>query len=134
MVLDSEVRPLRDSGHNLCLGMAKQETLDRFCFAPVSIERRRSRRLPYSGEARIACYDGHSFPDESAFWNVVCRDLSQGGVSFFSTRKPPRSTIVISLPGATQCVVAARIVHCSGVVLNPQRQYLVGCEFTDRLA
>lgn len=99
-------------------------------------ERRRSKRMPYSCTAYVAGHRGHSLPDDTAFWKVQCRTLSQRGASFYSTRRPPHELIVISLPtsGQSNIFMSARVAHCRPVPYNGGIAYLVGCEFLERLA
>lgn len=98
-------------------------------------ERRQSKRMSYACAAMVANYHAPDVPTKDAFWTVRCRDLSRGGVSFYSPVKPASSTMVISL-GSSQtlsCLLACRVVYCAYVGDQGQPHYLVGCEFMERL-
>lgn len=123
--------------------------------SPVSgQERRDSPRHPFRVLQWIAPYDGSGFPDESKFFPVRCRDLSQSGFSFVVSEKPDFPTLVVSLGEAPkQTNLTAEIVRCHRVRLlggghiemaddaegdgdaNDEGgpTFLVGCRFTGRL-
>lgn len=98
-------------------------------------ERRRTKRLPYASLGMVAPYDGLDMPPDNLFWIIQCRDLSRGGVGFYSPIKPSTPNLVVSLGvvGGVSCVIACRVVHCSQVYTQGASQYLVGCEFLQRL-
>ena len=99
-------------------------------------ERRQSKRMSYSCAAMVANYRPPEVPPKDSFWTVRCRDLSRGGVSFYSPIKPSSSTLVVSLGSSEtlSCLLACRVVYCAYVGDHGQPRYLVGCEFTDRLS
>jgi len=98
-------------------------------------ERRQSRRMPYACTGMVAAYLPPDIPPREAFWTVRCRDLSRGGVSFYSPIKPSSASLVISLGSmeTLSCLLACRVVYCAYVGNQGQPQYLVGCEFIERL-
>lgn len=98
-------------------------------------ERRQTKRLPYASLGMVAPYDGLEMPPDNLFWIIQCRDLSRGGVGFYSPIKPSTQNLVVSLGvvGGVSCVIACRVVHCSQVYTQGASQYLVGCEFLQRL-
>jgi hypothetical protein len=98
-------------------------------------ERRITKRLPYASLGMVAPYDGLEMPPDNLFWIMQCRDLSRGGVGFYSPIKPSTPNLVVSLGvvGGVSCVIACRVVHCSQVYTQGACQYLVGCEFLQRL-
>lgn len=98
-------------------------------------DRRQSRRMPYACTAIVAAYLPPDIPPRESFWTVRCRDLSRGGVSFYSPIKPSASSLVISLSSmrSLNLLLACRVVYCAYVGDQGQPQYLVGCEFVERL-
>jgi hypothetical protein len=98
-------------------------------------DRRQSRRMSYPCSAMVANYQSPDVPPKEAFWTVRCRDLSRGGVSFYSPIKPHASSLLISLGSAQtlSCLLACRVVYCAYVGDQGQPRYLVGCEFMERL-
>lgn len=98
-------------------------------------DRRRSKRMPYACTGMAAAYRAPEVPANEAFWMVRCRDLSRGGVSFYSPIKPSTSSLVLSLGSLdnVSCLLACRVVYCAYVGNQGQPQYLVGCEFLERL-
>ncbi|HEV3339328.1 MAG TPA: PilZ domain-containing protein [Pirellulales bacterium] len=98
-------------------------------------DRRQSKRMSYPCAAMVANYQSPDVPSKEAFWTVRCRDLSRGGVSFYSPIKPLASSLLISLGSAhtLSCLLACRVVYCAYVGDHGQPRYLVGCEFMERL-
>jgi hypothetical protein len=98
-------------------------------------DRRRSRRMPYACTGMAAAYLAPDVPANEAFWMVRCRDLSRGGVSFYSPIKPTTSSLVLNLGSLdnVRCLLACRVVYCAYVGNQGQPQYLVGCGFLERL-
>ncbi|HWB09808.1 MAG TPA: PilZ domain-containing protein [Pirellulales bacterium] len=98
-------------------------------------DRRQSKRMSYPCAAMVANYQCPDVPPKEAFWTVRCRDLSRGGVSFYSPIKPLASSLLISLGSAQtlSCLLACRVVYCAYVGDHGQPRYLVGCEFMERL-
>ena len=104
-------------------------------FGKAEDDRRQSRRMSYPCSAMVANYQAPDVPAKEAFWTVRCRDLSRGGVSFYSPIKPLASSLLISLGSAhtLSCLLACRVVYCAYVGDHGQPRYLVGCEFMERL-
>lgn len=98
-------------------------------------ERRRSKRMPYASLGMVAPYDGLGIPADDSFWPVQCRDLSRGGIAFYSTVKPTCPSLVVCLGsvGDSSCIIACRVVHCASVGDDSEPNFLVGCEFVERL-
>ncbi|HJT31221.1 MAG TPA: PilZ domain-containing protein [Pirellulales bacterium] len=101
----------------------------------VTKERRRSKRMPYASLGMIAPYDGLGIPSDESFWPVQCRDLSRGGISFYSAVKPACPSLVVCLGsvGDASCIIACRVIHCTSVGDEGASNFLVGCEFVERL-
>ena len=117
-------------------------------------ESRVAPRHPFKFLQWVAPYDGYGFPNESKFFQIRCRDLSEGGFSFFASERPDFSTLVISLgEPPNQMHMVAEIVHCHEVrSIDDERVemvdgeegdgdandqgdqiFLVGCRFNGRL-
>ena len=114
-------------------GLAAQAAFDNI--EEPQRDRRRSKRMPYACTGMAAAYLAPDVPPKEAFWMVRCRDLSRGGVSFYSPIKPSTSSLVLSLGSldSVSCLLACRVVYCAYVGNQGQPQYLVGCEFLERL-
>jgi hypothetical protein len=114
---------------------AMQVVADGLSVATMQHERRQSRRMPYSSIGAVAPYLPPDIPPEEAFWMIRCRDLSRRGVAFYSPIKPSTASLVIRLGvlDGNDCLIACRLAHCSYVSNSGSPQYLVGCEFVERL-
>jgi len=130
-----------------------------FLFEKKSGERRSRERKPFPTVQRIAPYDGSAMPDEKKFFQVQCRDLSNGGVSFLMAARPTFNALVIGFNTGPDTItyVAAEVAHCTDVLVYPSGRVqaasdqianiactdfdeeapefmvLVGCRFTERL-
>ncbi len=128
------------------------------CSRSAGEERRRRRRRPFFAIQRIAPYDGLQTPDAADFFCVESRDLTSQGMSFLLDGRPGFQSLVVALCEPPNTVyVAARVVHCTDVLVNSsglvepihdtdqsdpchchadeqdQPMVLVGCEFTGRI-
>ncbi len=120
-------------------------------------DRRRHRRRAYPAIQRIAPWNGGAFPAETEFFDVACRDLTEGGLSFLLESEPESRHVVVELHTHGRPIfVAGEIVRCqcvalceSGEVESLEREddrarmevacedwvemYLIGCRFVRRL-
>jgi hypothetical protein len=98
-------------------------------------DRRTSKRMPYGCSGTVAAFLPPDIPPKEAFWMIRCRDLSRRGIAFYSPIKPSSPSLVVrlgSLDGA-DCLLACRVSHCADVGTQASPQFLVGCEFLERL-
>jgi hypothetical protein len=100
-----------------------------------SRERRRDVRLPYECVQMIAPFDGVNLPPASAFRPVHCHDISISGLSFFLPQRPTFQNLVVSLgkEGSNRQCITARMVHFRAMQHEGTAQFLVGCEFIEKL-
>jgi hypothetical protein len=96
------------------------------------------------------CWD---VPPESAWINVLCHDLAQGGFSFFLDEKPTFERLVAKFDSAESIYVAARVNYWRPVLVDSrggiiersipspdapstacrtESKFLVGCQFLRR--
>ncbi len=100
----------------------------------LSQGRRHDERRRLRCPQMIAPYQATGFPNLRAFYNVMGQDLSTGGISFFMPERPAETEFVIMLgPPAKAIYVHAIVSHCRLVEEGGRPQYLVGCEFHERL-
>jgi hypothetical protein len=99
------------------------------------IEQRASMRVVYETLLLVAEYRGSSFPPLSAFWEVKTKDLSPTGVGFQSPRRPETDTLLLMFgnPQAKPIFVKARVARCAESKTATGTEFLVGCEFLERL-
>ncbi len=117
-------------------------------------ERWGESRRPFRLTERIAPGYCWEVPPESAWIDVRCYDLAQGGFSFFLDEKPTFDRLVARFRSAEPIYVAARVSHCRpvlvdswGGILEPsiptvaaagsavrrtESKFLVGCHFLRR--
>ncbi|GIW94159.1 MAG: hypothetical protein KatS3mg110_2200 [Pirellulaceae bacterium] len=64
------------------------------------------------------------------FVAVETRDLSMGGVSFYSPEAPTERAILLQIgPPDDTVLILARISRCERDFDDPQRRFLIGCAF-----
>ena len=116
-------------------------------------ERRNESRRPFRLTQQIAPGYCWEVPPESAWIDVRCYDLAQGGFSFFLDEKPTFERLVARFRSAEPIYVAARVSHWRpvlvdgwGGILDPgtpsagavstvrrtESKFLVGCHFLRR--
>jgi hypothetical protein len=98
-------------------------------------ERRRHPRLDFFGTQCIAPFAGGALPEQSAFGEVRCLDISTGGFSFAIPESPAYRSIVVRFQvGGAPMYLTARIVDCRPYTVGAESGFRIGCEFTGRLA
>jgi hypothetical protein len=77
---------------------------------------------------------GDQMPSEEDFFEVECRDLSGGGMSFCLDERPEFERLVIAL-GRPPLVIyfSACVVHVAPVDQEDGTRYRVGCHFQERV-
>lgn len=116
-------------------------------------ERRSEPRRPFRLTQRIAPGYCWEVPPASAWIDVRCYDLSQGGFSFFLNEKPTFQRLVAKFHSAGTLYLAARMVHWRPVLVDvwggiiesgtkmadmiptgrrSESKFLVGCQFMQR--
>jgi hypothetical protein len=96
-------------------------------------ERRTSERHAYPVVQMLAPCNAIRLPEEDAFREVRCHDISRGGFSFLWSKPPDFEFVVVSLGnGSDRISLTARVVRSSP---SPglQDEFLVCCEFLDRV-
>ena len=92
-------------------------------------------RAAYLHRQRIALIRDEDLPPLSSFFEVRCRDISQGGFSFDSPVYPNEPALVVALGTAPPYnYVVAQIMHVTPAVTEGQKSFIVGCKFTERVA
>ena len=81
-------------------------------------ERRTESRRPFRLTQRIAPGYCWEVPPESAWIDVRCYDLAQGGFSFFLDEKPAFERLVAMFRSAEPIYVAARVNHWRPVLVD----------------
>lgn len=92
-------------------------------------------RLPFNEMQSIAPYEGGGkLPDDGAYRQVLCHDLSARGISFLFDEPPDFQLMVVRLgkPADIRYMVA-RVVNILTVGDKQRPQYRVGCSFVERL-
>jgi hypothetical protein len=116
-------------------------------------DRRAQSRRPFSLTQRIAPGYCWEVPPESAWIDVRCGNLTQGGFSFFLNEKPEFDRLVAMFRSAEPIYVAARVNHWRPVMVDAggsiidfstltagvpsavrqaEPKFLVGCQFLRR--
>jgi hypothetical protein len=97
-------------------------------------ERREEDRRPYRCVQLLAPYDGEQLPDQQAFRQVLCHDLSANGFSFYSYRTPETPQLIVAL-GKVPVIkfFIAEVKRVNASATDHGHEYQVGCRFLRRL-
>jgi PAS domain S-box-containing protein len=96
--------------------------------------RREFPRKPYPYIQRIAPWSGGRLPPQRTFVEVLCRDISSTGVSFFFPRRPNFDRLVVSLgPTDKKVYVIAEVRHVANINVDGRPAFAVGCQFLARV-
>ena len=101
---------------------------------PVGKEDAKSPRRTFRFRQSIAPMEGSSLPTPNQFFEVNCKNISAGGISFFLPRKPDFTSLVVALgrpPGVTY--FTASVVRLLEQQRNGKAAYMVGCRFIGRV-
>jgi hypothetical protein len=97
-------------------------------------EQRKSRRFAYVRKQAIAPVTGEELPDASAFVEVLFRDLSTNGFSFYLDEEFPVERLVAKLGSPPDIVaVLARVVRQNEMWLDGRWMFHIGCTIERRL-
>ena len=96
-------------------------------------ERRTDSRRSYDCTQLLAPFDGESLPQQADFRQVQCRELSPSGFSFYTYRQPDSDQVVVALGAVPFKFFIAEIVHMSISSTEGGQDFLVGCQFVNRL-
>ena len=97
-------------------------------------ERRGRERRAFPKVQLIAPLVDGRMPQQSAFRQVQCHDLSARGFSFLCSRPPECTHLVVGLGTSPSLLyLTAEVRHYSEVLQGDQNVYLVGCLFTGRM-
>ena len=95
---------------------------------------RTAPRKDYRYVQKVAPVRGAVMPNADDFFDVVCCDLSQGGVAFYLNTAPDFDEVIVALG---RCPVIARfraeVVHVEQVSVDHGARYRVGCRLVERL-
>lgn len=96
-------------------------------------ERRSRNRRDYPVIEIVAPYRGCTVPRRSEFCEVVCQDISSGGVAFCWPTAPDFEHLVIGLGEEPKLYLTARVAHF-GPCADRALGFLVGCRFLGRVS
>ena len=101
---------------------------------PSGREMRRSPRRTYQYRQLVAPMLGDKLPDRRKFFEVVCQDISAGGISFLLDSEPPFKRVVVALGKPPRLsFFVAEIVRIQPQEVDGRRKYLIGCRFCNRV-
>lgn len=93
-----------------------------------------SQRYDYHCWQGIVPLEGDKVPLQAPYEEVLCRDISMGGFSFYYPRRPEFSHLAVALgqpPNLKQ--MKATVVSCSGTEVDGEPCALVSCQFAGPL-
>jgi PAS domain S-box-containing protein len=95
---------------------------------------RSSPRRTFNYRQRIAPIIDGAMPTRRDFFEVECRDISAGGISFFTEKRPDFTNLIVALGVAPlESFFVARIVRVVLAEEGSPLPYMVGCRFTGRV-
>jgi hypothetical protein len=96
------------------------------------VNRRRNQRHPFPVTQAVAPVTPGLRTTEKSFREVLCNDISVGGISFFWPTRPHFARVYIALGGKPNLTwIKARVCHYRKTD-RKEGAYLVGCEFLVR--
>ena len=97
-------------------------------------ERRSEERLLYPYWQRVAACNAVGDTEGAEFQEVLCRDLSANGISFWCDTAPKTRFFVLHLGTAqSHTDLIVEVKHFTPVHLGGRDKILVGCKFVRRL-
>ena len=93
------------------------------------------RRYPYDCYQLVAPFaEDNASPSADSARRVRCHDISGEGISFFWPVEPPFERVLIMLgSAAAPTIMLAKVAHFRPVSMHAKQQFLVGCQFLQRL-
>ena len=107
-------------------------------FQPVDsetdVQQRSSPRRNYRYRQLIAPRYDSLMPAKQDFFEVMCEDISAGGVSFYMDKLPDFESIIVALGTPPEVTYfSARTVRIVGKTYEGREAWLVGCRFSGRV-
>lgn len=100
----------------------------------ITVQRRHSARFEFDSILRIGPWEEGTKPDPRSFIPVRCRDISQGGFSFFVEEPLDwKKMVVIVSRGQAMICLTAEMVYQRELPEGERGRYVIGCRFTGRL-
>jgi hypothetical protein len=101
--------------------------------APAKAQRRVRDRHPFPCNQSIAFLTQQRMPYAKEFEQVRCRDLSEGGVSFYYEEPPPSNQLVLGLGLETNPSYFLCEVRHWNKVRGAAGAFCIGCMFVRRV-
>jgi PAS domain S-box-containing protein len=140
--LEWQLQPVKIAGRPLCVVLTGREAhsnqpVQSFSASGTAADPKALRSSPrrsYQYRQRIAPMYTVAIPTARDFFEVECRDISAGGVSFYLEGEPDFTALVVGLGRAPDLAYfTARVARVSQESVNGKTRYLVGCRFTGRV-
>jgi hypothetical protein len=97
-------------------------------------DKRGADRRPFESEQLIAQYNGRRMPKAWSFRLHKCRDVSTGGLSFYSDQRMASEFVIVRLGSAMESkFVVGSIVRTTRVRLPDGDSYCIACKFIEVL-
>lgn len=97
-------------------------------------ELRQSPRRSYQYRQLIAPMHSDKLPDRKKFFEVVCQDISAGGISFLLDNEPLFKRVVVALGKPPRLsFFVAEIVRVQPQDVEGKEKWLIGCRFCGRI-
>jgi PAS domain S-box-containing protein len=97
-------------------------------------EARRSSRVGFQYRQRIASMTGEGIPSEDEYFEVKCKDISCGGISFYLDDRPDFKLLMVGLGCPPRLAyISAKVVRVAEETVGGRTRWLVGCRFLGRI-
>ena len=96
-------------------------------------ERREGERRDYEHVQLLAPYRDSTMPVQADFHQARCQDISPTGFSFHAWDRPDFERVVVALGTVPFVFFIAEVVHVREIHNNGTPQYLIGCQFVERI-
>ena len=98
---------------------------------PSGIERRPHPRVPFNVRIKVANYKDDVPLDQLIFRSHQCRNISAGGISYFTSSQPACAQVVVGLPGLEKYRYV--LAHIRNVCRVADARYFTCCQFIREL-
>jgi PAS domain S-box-containing protein len=139
--VDWQIQAVKVAGRQLCVVLTGREAAAEREPAAMPAgpgmsgkDLRTSPRRSYQYRQRIAPMYTVSIPTRHDFFEVDCKDISAGGVSFYFDQSPDFNALVVGLGRAPDLAYfTARVARVVEERSGDKVRYVVGCRFTGRV-
>ena len=97
-------------------------------------DRRGRDRQTFATHQAVAPVVNGRMPNKEQLRDVMCRDLSTSGISFYASQPPESDQLLVRLTTSHRVTyLTAQVAHCRPIADGGDAAFIVGCRFTGRV-